>query len=277
MEKYIEKLAITFGLVEKSNGPTTPMTLKAFLQPALHDSEVIDVRKFQSLVGSLSFLRHVRPDLSYTINQVSQVASKPSEVAWDEIKRSIRYAYKNKALGLHFKRNDSLNILAQSDATWGSCPVTHSSVGGHHILMNGTPVLFQTKKQKTKADSSTYSELIEVSNTTRSLVYVVNILRDLRVITDANEYLPVKLETDNTGVQYLSVRNIAGRKSRHFENNYMYYKQYQGSLMSLQRVSTDENIADLYTKSLAGPLFRRFRDSIMEDLQGLTLFSDSKV
>ena len=256
---YIRNLAEKFGIKSDSNSPVTPMSPGKTL---LLSEEPIDITAYRSMLGSISYTRGIRPDICFTLQQLSSVAHCPGDDAWKAMKRCCRYLVGTADLGLLFKWNSDNTLYGKSDASWANCPDTQRSVGGHVLLMGGTPVLFTSKRQNIVADSSAYSEFIQLNNMARDAIFVHNVLEELQV-----EYhpKPIELLTDNSAAEYLSVKNQSGKRSRHFDVAYAFIRQYVGTLISIGRISTDENPADIFTKSLSKDKFLKFRKELMDN------------
>jgi hypothetical protein len=70
--------------------------------------------------------------------------------------------------------------------------------------------------------------------------------------------------TDNDGVRIQSTKPINYSKARHFRVSQAYVRgKEEDGTIDVQRVDTDQNPADLFTKPLHSLLFVRHRNSIM--------------
>ena len=52
---------------------------------------LVDATLYRQLVGSLIYLTHSRPDLSFSISLVSRFMQQPHEIHWKVAKRFLRY------------------------------------------------------------------------------------------------------------------------------------------------------------------------------------------
>jgi hypothetical protein len=55
------------------------------------DNPLVDSTLYRQLVGSLLYLTHFRPNLSYAIREVSQFMQEPHEIHWKDVKCILRY------------------------------------------------------------------------------------------------------------------------------------------------------------------------------------------
>jgi hypothetical protein len=50
------------------------------------ETPLVDITLYRQLVGSLLYLTHSRPDLSYAVGAVSRFMKEPHELHWKDIK-----------------------------------------------------------------------------------------------------------------------------------------------------------------------------------------------
>ncbi|KAG5456626.1 MAG: hypothetical protein BJ554DRAFT_3581 [Olpidium bornovanus] len=68
---------------------------------------------------------------------------------------------------------------------------------------------------------------------------------------------------DNTGVAELAADVKTSRRSKHIDIKYHHLRRcVQDGMVTIERVTTADNPADLLTKPLNGPKFIKFRDII---------------
>lgn len=89
-----------------------------------------DPTLYRRLVGSLIYLTTTRPDIAYSVHQVSQFMSSPRHLHLAAVRRIIRYLLGSPTRGLFFPTNSSLQLTAYCDADWAGCPDTRRSTTG---------------------------------------------------------------------------------------------------------------------------------------------------
>ena len=62
----------------------------------------VDATLYRQLVGSLLYLTHIRPDISFVVGLVSQYMQAPHEIHWKETKRILRYARGTIQFKIHY-------------------------------------------------------------------------------------------------------------------------------------------------------------------------------
>ena len=95
-----------------------------------------------------------RPVIAHTVSYLSQFNENFGKEHWAAGKSIIKYLKGTIDVGIEFKPNSTtLNGFVDSD--WETCPVDRRSYTGYIFLLNGGPVSWDSKKQRTVALSST--------------------------------------------------------------------------------------------------------------------------
>jgi hypothetical protein len=145
------------------------------------------------------------------------------------------------------------------------------SSGGQLIFVNDSIFTAECRNQTLITDSSAYAETYEVARTTKLLIAVTNIFRELDLYQDSSA---IPIYVDNKACRELSVKSNLSKRSRHFELHATFFKQYIGALIELKPVGTDDNPADIMTKSLGTKAFLKHRDMFMTSKDNME-FTDS--
>lgn len=253
---YITDL-LTRAKMSQSKPVPSPITTTANL--ALGDSPPFhDPALYRQIVGALQYVTLSRPDITYAVNKVCQFMHSPTENHWSAVKGILRYllgtadhglriSHKSDAT-LHAYTDAAFNSLsAFSDADWAGCPDDRRSTGGFAIYLGSNLVSWSAKKQKTVSRSSTESEYKALADTVAELTWLETLLRELRVKTTTPN-----LWCDNLGATYLSANPIFHARTKHVEVDFHFVREKvaQGKL-SVQFISTQDQIADVFTKPLA--------------------------
>lgn len=80
-----------------------------------------DPEKFRRLIGRLLYLNLSRPDLSYSVQQLSQFMSCPRQPHWDAAMHVVRYLKGNISQDLFYPAKSALTMTGFCDADWGAC------------------------------------------------------------------------------------------------------------------------------------------------------------
>jgi hypothetical protein len=133
----IDCLILQFGQAD-SSPVSVPMTPGLKLCRILHsslsasDHQVLTKFPYCSLVGSLLYLAVcTHPDISYTVQQLSQFLDSFSYEHWHAAVHVVHYLKGTQNLHLHLDGSHVINLVGYSDSDWANCPDTHRSVGGY--------------------------------------------------------------------------------------------------------------------------------------------------
>ena len=157
---YIDQMLSNFGMKD-SHSCTTPIAPGDML-PEKVDSSIIDsATPYHSLVGALSHIgRFTRPDILFATFYFARFQKEPTEAHWKGAKRILRYLKGTKTLQIKIPKTEGqIDLQAFTDADWGKREAGYKSTSRYTILLNATPILSVSRKQKATAQSTCESEL----------------------------------------------------------------------------------------------------------------------
>nr|GEW36921.1 zinc finger, CCHC-type [Tanacetum cinerariifolium] len=116
---YITKILKETSMMD-SNDAKIPMDPGSKLVKA-EDGNSVDTTYYRSLIGSLRYLLHTRPDLSYSVGLLSRFMQDPKEHHLKAVKQVIRFIKGTKEHGIIYKKE-------------GSCKITEATNSGAIIM-----------------------------------------------------------------------------------------------------------------------------------------------
>ena len=149
------------------NPQGTPASLTSRLKAGTDPRKPTKNPQYLELVGSLMYLSvATRPDITHSVNVLSQFNENPNEEHWGAPKRVLRYLKGTSRLGLIY-RGPVNKIIEYADADWGNDPTDSKSYTGYAFAVGGAVISWKSRKQRTVALSSTeaeYKALTEATN-----------------------------------------------------------------------------------------------------------------
>ena len=182
---YIEKILLKYGMID-CHPVSIPLDPNSPLRKTAELGTGIDkINEYQSMIGSLMYaVIGTRPDLAHTVTVLSQFSSSPNQIHLQGAKRTLRYLKGTMDWKLLYPkaqtRNDSMDLMCYSDASYGSSLDDRRSYSGYIILLGGAVASWCSQKQRSVAVSTTKTEYMALSLTSQQLVWIKRGLDQLR-------------------------------------------------------------------------------------------------
>ena len=255
--QYTENKLEQFGM-RNCNSRVTPLEVSQQLGPT---GEALEPSvPYHEAVGSLLYLAVcTRPDISHSVGMLSRFVSAPRKEHWLALKGVLRYLRGTVKLGLLFLRG-ARELTGYTDSDYAGDLIKRRSTSGYVFLSGGAAILWGSKLQTTVAVSTCEAELIAGARAIKEALWLRKLLADI-----VGCYRPVKLLMDNQSALTL-VRNPATgaqTRTKHVDISYNFarHRVITGEI-DAQFVCTGEMLADMFTKQLPGPAFRKHREAI---------------
>ena len=117
-----------------------------------------DVHAYRSLVGRLMYLTNIRPDITFSVQQLSQFLDKPTIAHYNVAIRILKYIKGALSLDLFFSSSSSAHLKALCDSDWGTCSDSRQLVSGFIAYLGNSLISWKSKKQRTISKSSYEAE-----------------------------------------------------------------------------------------------------------------------
>ncbi|CAN0877143.1 Retrovirus-related Pol polyprotein from transposon TNT 1-94 [Linum grandiflorum] len=226
---------------------STPMEQNLKLRQT--DGDLLtDGSQYRSLVGSLIYLTHTRPVISYAVQVVSQFMTAPRTTHLAAVHRILRYLQGTQHIGLFFPATGEPVIEAYADADYAGCLDTRRSTSGWCIKMGHSFIAWRCKKQDRIAKSSTEAEYRSMSEVTSELVWLHRLLVEFGVECQT----PMQLFADNTSAIRIATNPVLHDRTKHIEVHVHYIRQLVAEgLIELSYITSEDQTADLLTKAVS--------------------------
>jgi hypothetical protein len=255
--KYITDLLTKFKMSD-CKPASTPIATAPVLSTSASDS-LADPTPYRSLVGALQYATFTRPDITFAVNRVCQFMHNPSSAHFVAAKRILRYLKGSLDKGVLFQPGP-LTLTAFTDADWAGDPVDRRSTSGITVFLGNNPITWLSKKQHTVSRSSTEAEYRSLATGAAELAWLRQVICDLGLYLAS---API-MWCDNTSALALASNPVFHGRTKHIEVDYHFVRErvVRGDIC-LQFISTDDQVADIFTKALPTPRFHRLCSKLL--------------
>ena len=208
----------------------------------------MDDKPYRPILGSVMWGQlSTRPDLSFAVSLLARFQSNPGLDHWNALMHVIGYIKNTIDYGLTYSRDSDLSPTAYVDADYGGCKDTRRSTSGYVFLMAGGAVTWSSKRQATVALSTVEAEYVAMSRCAQQMVWIQSWLSEAKI-----EYtLPGVMKGDNRGAIALTKNTKDHGKVKHIDIRHHYIRELvQSGAITMEQVSSADNLADLFTKPL---------------------------
>ncbi|XP_072094091.1 uncharacterized mitochondrial protein AtMg00810-like [Arachis hypogaea] len=112
-----------------------------------------DPQLYKSIIRSLQFLTVTRPEISYSVNKLSQFVQAPLDTHWRMVKRIFRYLSRTRNYSLQLNKNSSMQVTAYYNSDWARDPDDRKSTSGYCVFLGSNLVSWASRKQTAVAQS----------------------------------------------------------------------------------------------------------------------------
>ena len=215
---------------------------------------------YRSLVGSLMYIcRGSRPDIAYAVSCLASFLDCYRPEHWQAAICVLRYLKGTRSLSLRLGGVDTSRLHGYSDSDYANCPDDSRSVGGHCFSLGSGMISWSSKKQRLVADSSCYAEYIALHESAREATF-------LRAVLETLHFLPSSatlIYCDNIAASILTEDHVWHPRTKHIRVRYHSVREMvTRNEISIARVCSNDNAADILTKPLNHSDFLRLRSRL---------------
>nr|CAD1827358.1 unnamed protein product [Ananas comosus var. bracteatus] len=160
-KKYISNLLDRFGLKD-CNLVTNPLGTN--MKFSIEDSaEKVYPNVYRSLIRSLLYVVHTRPNIMFATSLLSRFMEYPSKIHVGATKWILRYLKGTSDHGLWFTKANNFSLFGFFDSDWESSINDRRSTSGFAFKLGSSTVCWSSKKQHTTALSSSEAEYVALT------------------------------------------------------------------------------------------------------------------
>ena len=137
-EAYARQILKDAGM-DTCNASQIPMEFGLKISKAIEEPE-IEATVYRRRIGCLRYLRHTKPDLTFSVGILSRYMHTPRKSHGDALKQMLRYLKGTLGYGLKFKSIGSKKLLGYSDSSHNTDLDDGKSTTGHIFCLGDTSV-----------------------------------------------------------------------------------------------------------------------------------------
>ena len=198
------------------------------------------------------YLTITRPDITFAVNKLCQFSSAPRTSHLGAVYKVLQYIKGTVGQGLFYSAHSDLTLKGFADADWAACVDSRRSTTGFTMFVGDSLISWRSKKQPTVSRSSAEAEYRALALASCEMMWLCILLRELHV---ASSSVPV-LFSDSTAAIYIATNPVFHERTKHTEVDcHQVRDAVQDGLIVTPHISTKDQIADLFTKTLPRPTF----------------------
>ncbi|GJX18254.1 hypothetical protein Tco_0219086 [Tanacetum coccineum] len=242
------------NVIEDSKPMKTPMSTETKLTRD-EEGESVDNTKYRGMIGSLLYLTTSRPDIMFSVCLCARFQEDPKTSYLEAVKRIFRYIKGTTHLGLWYPKGSDIETIVYADSDHAGDYVDRKSTSGVCTFMGCCLTSWFSKKQTALAISTTEAEYVSAGKACQQALWMKQALVDYGVRLD-----DIPIMCDNKGAIDLSKNPVQHSRTKHIEIRHHFLRDnVQKGNISLEKVSSEDNIADILTKPLKREPFNYLR------------------
>ena len=252
---YAKKILENAGMW-KCNLTRSPMDQKLQLDKD-EDGQPVNSTEYRSVVGSLRYLTHTRPDITFAVGVVSRFMERPTVKHQQAVKQILRYVKGTVNHGLAYARNGTKKVITgYTDSDLAGDVVDRRSTGGMCFYLNGSLISWASQKQRVIALSSCEAEYMAATTAACQSIWLRGLLGEI----SGQQVGAVVLCIDNKSAIELMKNPVLHGRSKHIDVRFHFIRECieRGELV-IKYVGTQEQRADILTKALGRVKFEEMK------------------
>jgi len=218
---------------------------------------------YGNAVGALLYLAtSTRPDISFTVATLCRFIANPGVKHWNAVKHLLRYLQGTKDARLVYRCDlfDPRNIFtAYCDADHAGNVDNGRSTGGYVLLIAGAAVSWSSRLQTITALSTTEAEYVAAVDAGKEVAWMRQLLHEFGFTLSG----PSTLAMDNQSAISVAKNPEHHGRMKHLDLRFYWLRDaVDDGRIAPVFVPTAQQVADIFTKSLARADMQRCRESL---------------
>ncbi|KAL2251745.1 UNVERIFIED_CONTAM: Retrovirus-related Pol polyprotein from transposon TNT 1-94 [Sesamum indicum] len=251
-KSYISSVLKKFSM---ENAKPVSIPLAAHFQLSKDQSPKTDSEKakmdkipYSNVIGSIMYLMVcTRPDIAYAISCLSRYMSNPGTPHWEALKYLLRYLRGTIDIGITFSRNsDYIQLVGFVDSNYANDRDSRKSTTSYVFTLCGACISWKSQLQHIVALSTTEAEYIATTEAFKEAIWLDGLIKEIRF---SKERLVVF--SDSQSSIQLFKNPVFHDRTKHIDVRFHFIRDIVAKdVIKLEKIKTEENPADMGTKSL---------------------------
>jgi hypothetical protein len=244
-----------------SNPSSTPCASGSTFSKVDSPSAVSDnntVADYRSLIALANFIScWSRPDITFVVNKLCKFMSNPGDLHWKYLKQLLRYLAGTRSVGINYCFDDPSHgavagLHGYTDSSFADCPDSGRSTLAYVFLYHGAVLSWYSKLNGYVTTCTNHSEYSALALGAKEAEWLVLLFSQL---DEGRQHTPVPILVDNSGVVSMVYNPVDHQSNKHVKIGCHYTRELSANRVIIpQRVASEENLADVFTKPLnVGP------------------------
>lgn len=249
----IMKALAVFGM-ENANPKYTPLPPNLNLtdsQPHPISPEDVLYMKDKDYRGALGMTNHLgngtRADIAVHNAVLMRYASDPRPIHWRLVLHLLAYLKTTIDLVITYRKGGDIKPYGYSDSSFADDPDSRKSTAGHVFMVAGGPVGWKAKTQCCVSTSTGEAEFVGVFEGGKQAKWMYSWFTEVDIYVDR----PITVFCDNNAAVALTQNTGGHSRIKHVNVKTHWIREAVAcGDIHVHPISTEENVADLFTKSL---------------------------
>ncbi|KAL5757330.1 hypothetical protein ACOSP7_019941 [Xanthoceras sorbifolium] len=261
-KSFVEKVLERFGM-KNAKPVSTPLAAHFKLSAAMspqsdNDIEYMSHVPYSSAVGSLMYaMICTRPDIAHAVSVVSRYMSNPGKEHWQAVKWIMRYLRGTTDSCLEFGRSKG-HLVGYVDSDYAGDLDRRRSITGYVFTLGDTAISWKATLQSTVALSTTEAEYMAVVEAIKQAIWMRGSFGELSL-----DHKVIVVHCDSQSAIHLTKDQMFHERTKHIDVKYHFVRDIISQCdISVKKIGTADNPADMLTKSLSVSKFRHCLDLV---------------
>jgi hypothetical protein len=194
------------------------------------------------------------------VNFLARACAAPENRHMQSVYSLARYLKGTSTQGIFYPAQQSkINLIGYVDAAFADCKESRKSTSGYLFCVNEASLTWRSGRQSVVTTSSTEAEYVAACEGSKEAVWLRNLFEDMGCKTTG----PTTLFEDNNSCIAQTENPLHHKRTKHIDVYYHFTRQMvEENVVVLEKIHTENQLADMLTKPLNKVLFQKHTDSL---------------